>query len=63
MTAVHVHRWLYSRAVPGDRPRFLALDGAGRLLLAGDGFGGPRVEYAALSGLEAAERLLGPGDG
>lgn len=51
-----LHRWRYSRAVGTHPERYLRL--ADGLLLAGDCFGGARVEGAALSGLAAAEALL-----
>lgn len=53
------HRWLYSRSknVAFDPP-FLFYDSPGPLVIAGDAFGGGRVEGAALSGLRAGEKLL-----
>lgn len=50
-----VRRWRYSRPLNPHPQRTVA---AGGLVLAGDAYGGPRVEGAALSGLCAAERLL-----
>jgi renalase len=52
-----LHRWRYARPVPGDRPLFLATDAPARLAIAGDSFGGPRVEGAFLSGQAAAQWL------
>lgn len=57
---VQVHRWLYSRPTTTTAERFLAVDPeqSGRpLVFAGDAFGGPAVEGAALSGLAAGEWL------
>jgi predicted NAD/FAD-dependent oxidoreductase len=55
-----VHGWLYSRPVTIVPRPFLAVPEQSTLILAGDAFGGPsRVEGAALSGLSAAEYLLG----
>jgi len=53
----HCHRWGYTLPVTSYGEPFLHLPEA-RLMLAGDGFGGPRVEGAATSGLAAADRLL-----
>jgi predicted NAD/FAD-dependent oxidoreductase len=52
-----LHRWRYSRPVPADRPVCLFTQQPACLAVAGDAFGGPRVEGAFLSGLAAAERL------
>jgi predicted NAD/FAD-dependent oxidoreductase len=54
-------RWRYSWVKePHPDPCLVALDEP-PLLFAGDGFGSPKVEGAALSGLAAADRLLGRG--
>ncbi len=53
-----LHRWRYAAARELHPDRCLAL-GDGRVLLAGDAFASPRVEGAYLSGLAAAERVLG----
>lgn len=51
------HRWGFTTPVnPWPEPYYR--DSALKLTLAGDAFGGPRVEGAALSGLEAAAVLL-----
>lgn len=51
------HRWGFTRPVSWfEDPFFYRADL--NLMLAGDGFGGPRVEGAALSGLAAADALL-----
>lgn len=53
-----LHRWRYSHPVhPEDSP-FLMSRCPAPVYFAGDGFGGPRVEGAFLSGLEAAEHLI-----
>ncbi len=56
-----LRRWRYS--IPTDivPQRALLFPGPPGLVLAGDVFGGPRVEGAALSGIAAARRLLTPG--
>jgi renalase len=53
------HRWGFSKPLNPLGERCLHLPEAG-LCLAGDAFGGPRVEGAALSGLAAAKALLHP---
>ena len=56
--ATQLHRWRFSEpASTLSQPALLALDRP-PLVLAGDAFGGPHVEGAALSGLAAAEMLL-----
>lgn len=56
-----LHRWRYSKPTfsPFETP--LHLDGLPSLAFAGDAFGAPRVEGAALSGLGVAQLLLGIG--
>ena len=51
---VHVHRWTYAQPEAGDGP--YATDG--RVWLAGDAFGKPRVQTAWLSGRAVARALL-----
>jgi renalase len=51
---VHVHRWTYAQPAPG-RPSY-ATDG--RVYLAGDAFGKPRVQTAWLSGRAVARSIL-----
>ena len=53
-----VHRWRYSRPVDQFPAICLSVDSPLPLILAGDAFGGPRVEGAALSGFAAARQLL-----
>ena len=52
-----VHRWRYAKPVHVDPERCLVINRMPPLLLAGDAFGGPRVEGAAMSGWAAAEVL------
>jgi len=52
-----LHRWRYSRPVSADRPLYLFSQHPAPLLIAGDAFGGPRLEGAFLSGLAAAEGI------
>jgi predicted NAD/FAD-dependent oxidoreductase len=52
-------RWRYAQAVTTHPERYLAANGVPPLVFAGDGFGEPRVEGAALSGLAAAEQIAG----
>ncbi len=56
--ANQVHKWRYSRPQLTFSGNYLALPGRFPLVFAGDAFGGPLVEGAALSGLEAADFLL-----
>lgn len=58
ITAISLPRWRYSQpASVYSEPCFYVSDPA-PLALAGDAFGAPRLEGAALSGLTAAERLI-----
>lgn len=60
VTDVQVKRWRYAGPVsPRSEQSLLIADRPGPLILAGDGFGGSKVEGAFLSGLSAASRLLG----
>ena len=52
-----LHRWRYSRPLPADRPVCLFTQHPACLAVAGDAFGGSRVEGAFVSGLAAAGRL------
>lgn len=52
-----VKRWRYSRPLGLTSTPCLALSSQPTLLVAGDAFGGPRVEGAVLSGLAAAELI------
>jgi renalase len=64
-----VHRWRYSQPVVTQAASFrmpcllpcLLVNSAPPVVFAGDGFGGPRVEGAAVSGWAAAETLLADG--
>ena len=53
-----LHRWRYALAHATADENSLRLSGPAPIVLAGDGFGGPRVEGAYLSGLAAAQSLL-----
>ncbi|MDA0347285.1 MAG: FAD-dependent oxidoreductase [Verrucomicrobia bacterium] len=53
-----VHGWRYSKPVTTDEDRCSVINQHPPLIIAGDAFGGPRVEGAALSGWAAAETLL-----
>jgi predicted NAD/FAD-dependent oxidoreductase len=58
VTAWHLHRWRYSRPVDaGQRSMCLFSSQPARLAIAGDAFGGSRLEGAFLSGLAAAETI------
>jgi hypothetical protein len=56
--AFQLHRWQYSQPIEIHPSPCIKVDGDAPLVFAGDAFGGPRVEGAALSGLAAAEALL-----
>jgi hypothetical protein len=53
-----VHGWRYSKPMQTDARPCLIASQDPPLVLAGDGFAGPRVEGAALSGRAAAEAIL-----
>ena len=53
-----VHKWRYSKPGFIYKDRTVVLSQSPSLLLAGDAFGGPRIEGAALSGILAAQKLL-----
>ncbi|MBK9124297.1 MAG: FAD-dependent oxidoreductase [Chloroflexi bacterium] len=53
-----VKRWRYSFPTAGHHERSLAADTSFPLVFAGDAFGSPRVEGAALSGLDAGQRII-----
>ena len=52
-----VHAWRYARPAKEQSHPCLTLNRSPSLVIAGDAFGGPRVEGAALSGWAAAEAL------
>ncbi len=54
-----LHRWRYSWVTESHPEPYLAAKSDPRLVFCGDGFGQPKVEGAALSGLAAADHLLG----
>jgi len=53
-----IHGWRYSKPKQTDPLRCAVVSLSPPLLLAGDAFGGPRVEGAALSGWAAAEAVI-----
>ena len=58
-TETSLHRWRYSWVIePHEEPRLVASEEP-PLLFCGDAFGQPKVEGASLSGLAAADWLLG----
>ena len=52
-----LHRWKFSLPTTLHRDRFLLIEQPAPLVFAGDAFGGPKVEGAALSGLSAGTAL------
>ena len=53
-----VHGWRYSKSIRTDEELCAVANQSPPLILAGDGFGGPSVEGAAISGWAAAEVIL-----
>jgi predicted NAD/FAD-dependent oxidoreductase len=53
-----LHRWRYSHPAAVYPERSLMAHDDPPLVFAGDAFGGPRIEGAALSGMAAAQTLL-----
>lgn len=53
-----VHRWRYSQPRVLHPEACLVVHDGAPLVFAGDAFGSPRVEGAAMSGLQAAEKIL-----
>ena len=62
MKKYRIHRWLYSKPLWTYPDPYLGVKTDAPIVFAGDAFAGPRIEGAALSGLAAAEWLLGIGD-
>ncbi|MGB5760356.1 MAG: FAD-dependent oxidoreductase, partial [Acidimicrobiales bacterium] len=61
---MQIQRWRYAGPTRPDREAsVLAATRPGALVLAGDGFGGSKLEGAFLSGLSAAERILATATG
>lgn len=58
-TETSIARWRYSWVTNAHPEPYLMASGSPTLLFAGDCFGQPKVEGASLSGLAAADRLLG----
>jgi predicted NAD/FAD-dependent oxidoreductase len=59
VTEIHIKRWRYAGPkAPASEAMMVAATEPGSLIMAGDGFGGSKVEGAFLSGLAAAERVL-----
>lgn len=60
VTEVQVKRWRYAGPIePWQEPCFVVTDSPGPLVMAGDGFAGAKVEGAFLSGMAAADVVLG----
>lgn len=53
-----IHGWRYSKPIATDKDRCVVINQHPPLIIAGDAFGGPRVEGAVLSGYAATETLL-----
>ena len=60
VASVHVHHWKFSEPTTTHREPCVWIPDLG-VGFAGDAFGGPRVEGAAVSGLELANRITGDG--
>jgi renalase len=54
-----VYRWVYSMPAEPHGEKLVYVDVPPPLLFCGDAYGGPKVEGAVMSGLAAAEKLLG----
>ena len=54
-----VYRWKYSMPADPHGDKLVYVDVPPPLLFCGDAYGGPKVEGAVMSGLAAAEKLLG----
>ncbi|PID46915.1 MAG: hypothetical protein CSB47_01665 [Proteobacteria bacterium] len=54
-----VHAWRYSKPKTMSEQPYLTISDVPKMVLAGDAFGGPRVEGAVLSGWAAAEAIQG----
>ena len=54
-----LHRWKYSQPIAACAEPYLHCPGPSALAVAGDAFGGPRIEGAFLSGMAAAKQITG----